>query len=165
MGSKDEDQMMRKLDLRREGMRTLGGNDDDQAAGFSGADAPSLIRANRTAIAAMRKSQFIQTEWKLASHKKATGGLIVFVKRVIRKGIRWYVRPPLVQQSEFNRFVTEAVANLQSLEICRQEAVEQMQSEHARQIAVLEDKIDMLTDALSKAQAALGQKNAGSNRV
>ncbi|MEF3304490.1 FkbM family methyltransferase [Paenibacillus sp. GYB003] len=51
----------------------------------------------------------------LFSHRKITGPLIVFGKKVVRKLLKWYLEPVTIQQTEFNNAVTPAIGRLTEL--------------------------------------------------
>lgn len=46
------------------------------------------------------------------SHRKTLGKIIVFIKKVIRKSIFWYIDPIVQQQNEFNSFATRTLNSM-----------------------------------------------------
>lgn len=46
------------------------------------------------------------THNNITSHRKILGRFIVFIKRVIRKSLKWYINPIMDQQREFNASIT-----------------------------------------------------------
>lgn len=48
----------------------------------------------------------------ITSHRKVLGKVIVFIKKVIRKSIGWYINPVIDQQNEFNSFVTRTLNSM-----------------------------------------------------
>lgn len=48
----------------------------------------------------------IEVEKEISSHRKIFGRIVVFIKKIIRKCLRWYVNPPFDNQREFNASVT-----------------------------------------------------------
>lgn len=48
----------------------------------------------------------------LFSNKKTIGKFIIFIKKVIRKTIKWYVEPICFQQTDFNNAVTPSIGTL-----------------------------------------------------
>ena len=44
----------------------------------------------------------LKSRWEITSHRKYIGFLIVFVKKIIRKGIFWYIDPIVKQQNNIN---------------------------------------------------------------
>lgn len=51
----------------------------------------------------------VSIESPITSHRKWTGRLIVFGKKVVRKFLRWYINPLVDQQREFNGSVTRSL--------------------------------------------------------
>ena len=51
----------------------------------------------------------IPTNDIITSHRRFVGKSIVFLKRIIRKLLRWLVTNPFLQQREFNASVTRSV--------------------------------------------------------
>ncbi|PZD96384.1 hypothetical protein DNH61_07680 [Paenibacillus sambharensis] len=48
------------------------------------------------------------TAFPITSHRRGIGTIIVFVKKVIRKSISWYMNPIMQRQTEFNANVVRA---------------------------------------------------------
>lgn len=67
----------------------------------------------------------------IISNRRYTGRLIVFVKKVIRKLLKFYVEPIAIQQSEFNNAVTPTIGRMTEI-----------QNELINEIASLVDRID-----------------------
>lgn len=62
---------------------------------------------------------------ELYSCRKLVGGIIVFVKRVIRKVLKWYIEPVCNQQTEFNHMTVKAVEEIfESQAICKLECID-----------------------------------------
>ncbi|WP_270406853.1 FkbM family methyltransferase [Paenibacillus timonensis] len=51
----------------------------------------------------------------ISSHRRILGPTIVFVKKVIRKILKWYIEPITFQQTKFNSAVTPAIGRLTEL--------------------------------------------------
>lgn len=143
-----EERMERKLELRLKGKSTLGlysNEDQDEQI-----DKMQMLAANRSALSAMQKAQYMNTEWTVASHKKIIGKPIVAVKRLIRKGVRWYVRPPMIQQSEFNRNALDVIRNLQMLIETQQETIQKLQEEQAELVRQWNEQMAQQEQVLSR---------------
>lgn len=48
----------------------------------------------------------------ISSHRPYLGACIIFIKRVIRKLLKWYIEPICFQQTKFNVAVTEANSDI-----------------------------------------------------
>lgn len=57
-------------------------------------------------INVMLKSRENYAHRHLFSHRKIMGRFIVFIKKIIRKLLKWYIDPIAIQQTEFNNAVT-----------------------------------------------------------
>lgn len=51
----------------------------------------------------------INPYFNIHSHRKIIGKIIIFVKKVIRKSISWYIAPIVEQQNEFNAYTTRTL--------------------------------------------------------
>jgi hypothetical protein len=150
MSSEIESTIARKLELRLEGKKTLGSAKNEATDDQDTVDMARMLVANHTALFAMKKSGFIITESKVVSRKNFLGKAIIIVKRLIRKSIRWYIRPPMAQQSEFNRNNVEVISNLQTLIVRQQEIIEQLQADHEEFAHTLREKLDMYDQVNAK---------------
>lgn len=78
-------------------------------------------------LSAVNNSWDINIETPITSNRRFIGGLVIFVKKVIRKLLRWYFNPPLARQINFNVNITKAFNKL-SAELQKQlEIVPEMQ--------------------------------------
>jgi hypothetical protein len=59
-------------------------------------------------IARLRHQADIDIELPSGSDRPVVGPVIVFTKRVVRRGLRWYLQPIMRQQSLFNHAVLDA---------------------------------------------------------
>ncbi len=62
----------------------------------------------------LRCNWFLNVRGPIVSHRKFIGPLIVFVKRLIRKAIKWYTEPICDQQTRFNADVLRILQSYQS---------------------------------------------------
>jgi O-antigen chain-terminating methyltransferase len=46
------------------------------------------------------------------SHRKVIGKIIIFIKKIIRKSIFWYINPIVQQQNQFNAFATRTLNSM-----------------------------------------------------
>jgi hypothetical protein len=60
-------------------------------------------------IARLRHRAHIQIEVLSGSARPVVGTAIVFAKRIVRRGLRWYVAPMFEQQSDFNHAVLDLI--------------------------------------------------------
>lgn len=51
----------------------------------------------------------------LKSHRKFIGQLVTFIKKVVRKSLKWYIEPITNQQTEFNNAVAPAIGRIAEL--------------------------------------------------
>lgn len=58
-------------------------------------------------IARLRRRASIEVEFHSGSDRPVVGPAIVFAKRAVRRGLRWYLRPAFEQQSSFNHAVVD----------------------------------------------------------
>ncbi|MCM1082008.1 MAG: FkbM family methyltransferase [Clostridium sp.] len=95
----------------------------------------------------------------ITSHRKFIGGIIVFLKKVVRKLTKFYVEPIALQQTEFNNTVTpiigrmtQAVAEIDSEvgELKKEASAVQMLSE---QFKLCSEKIIELDENMNKLKA------------
>jgi hypothetical protein len=54
----------------------------------------------------------ITSDFELASRRRAVGGLVVALKRVIRAGLSWYINPIVHQVRKFNMLVTRTLYDI-----------------------------------------------------
>ena len=58
-------------------------------------------------IARLRHRATIHVDQHSGSARPVVGPAIVFAKRVVRRGLRWYLKPPFEQQTTFNHNVLD----------------------------------------------------------
>ncbi len=58
-------------------------------------------------IARLRHRATIHTDQHSGSARPVIGRAIVFAKRIVRPGLRWYLKPPFDQQATFNHSVLD----------------------------------------------------------
>ena len=63
-------------------------------------------------IALLRGPADVDIELPSGSARPVVGPLVRFGKRVVRRGLRWYVAPIMAQQSRFNHSVLDVVERL-----------------------------------------------------
>jgi len=54
----------------------------------------------------------IESDFELGSKRRAVGGLVVALKRVIRAGLSWYINPIVHQVRKFNMLVTRTLYDI-----------------------------------------------------
>lgn len=71
----------------------------------------------------------------LTSYRKSVERVVIFIKRVIRKLLFWYVEPVCRQQTDFNRTVTSTIGHINETnqELLRE--ISQMETQMATQMA------------------------------
>ena len=65
---------------------------------------------------AIIRSYAVIGEWKITSHRKKIGWLIVLCKKMIRKLLRWLLKPYFEQVNTFNNNVVMALDNIVKLQ-------------------------------------------------
>ncbi len=75
-------------------------------------------------MARLRNMADIRIEFHSGSARPIVGGAVRMAKRVMRRGLRWYVQPIMDQQTRFNHAVLDVVDQLRL-------AQEQHTDEHA----------------------------------
>lgn len=60
-------------------------------------------------IARLRHRAAIDIEVPSGSDRPGIGPAIVFAKRLVRRGLRWYMKPAFDQQSDFNHIVLDLI--------------------------------------------------------
>jgi hypothetical protein len=63
-------------------------------------------------MARLRNMGTIRTEFHSGSARRGVGGVVRLAKRVVRRGLRWYVDPIMEQQTRFNHAVLDVVEEL-----------------------------------------------------
>ena len=63
-------------------------------------------------IARLRTPATVQIEFPSGSARPVVGPAIRFAKRVVRRGLRWYVKPVIDQQNRFNHAVLDLAERL-----------------------------------------------------
>lgn len=58
-------------------------------------------------ISRLRHRAAIDTDLPSGSDRPVVGSAIVFAKRVVRRGLRWYLKPAFEQQTNFNHSVLD----------------------------------------------------------
>ena len=66
-----------------------------------------------TQLGGLRKSALIIVDGQVGSARPVVGRAIRFTKRVIRRLLRWYIKPPFEQQSAVNMGLINALQQLQ----------------------------------------------------
>lgn len=81
-------------------------------------------------IAQLRGPADIQVELPSGSDRLIVGPAVRFAKRVVRRGLRWYVAPIMLQQSRFNHSLLDLIERLRlENERLRTEVEAQIQDE------------------------------------
>lgn len=75
---------------------------------------PIFVRAddNDLGLAGLRHPAHIDTEFFSGSSRPVVGPLIRNAKRAVRRGLRWYVKPMMEQQSRFNNRIIDVLERL-----------------------------------------------------
>ncbi len=63
-------------------------------------------------IARLRTPATVQIEFPSGSSRPVVGPAVRFAKRVVRRGLRWYVQPIIEQQNRFNHAVLDLAERL-----------------------------------------------------
>ena len=63
-------------------------------------------------VAALRNAAEIQIEFHSGSARPVVGPVVRFAKRLVRRALRWYVKPIMEQQTRFNHALLDAVETL-----------------------------------------------------
>lgn len=63
-------------------------------------------------IALLRGPANIQVELPSGSDRLIVGPAVRFAKRIVRRGLRWYVAPIMLQQSRFNHSLLDLIERL-----------------------------------------------------
>lgn len=63
-------------------------------------------------IARLRTTATVQIEFPSGSARPVVGPAVRFAKRVVRRGLRWYVQPIVKQQNRFNHSVLDLAERL-----------------------------------------------------
>lgn len=63
-------------------------------------------------MARLRSTATIRTEFHSGSARPVVGAAVRLAKRVVRRGLRWYVDPIMEQQTRFNHAVLDVVDQL-----------------------------------------------------
>lgn len=84
--------------------------------------------------------------FNIHSHRKFIGKIILFVKKVIRKSISWYVAPIVEQQNEFNAFTTRTLNCMNS----NYTSIENKSNEMQEKSNELQKKINEMENRLKK---------------
>lgn len=63
-------------------------------------------------MARLRSLATIRTEFHSGSARPVVGGAVRLAKRIVRRGLRWYVDPIMEQQTRFNHAVLDVVDQL-----------------------------------------------------
>jgi hypothetical protein len=56
----------------------------------------------------------VNAHWGIASETPIVGPMIVYARRAMRIGLRWYINPIVEQQNEFNEAVVRALHELKA---------------------------------------------------
>lgn len=70
---------------------------------------PSEVGVN---LGVMDRSRIVEAFRPIPTHRKLIGPCIIFVKKVLRRVIKWYIEPLFDQQTRFNNAVTPVVGKL-----------------------------------------------------
>jgi len=68
---------------------------------------------DQTRLGALRKQALIVIDGEVGSTRPVIGRAIRFSKRVVRRLMRWYIKPPFQQQSAVNLALINALQQLQ----------------------------------------------------
>ena len=82
-------------------------DDGTPAVGVLGVDLHEL----RDAVAEVEALRAVSTHWPLTWHTPRER-VLVFVQRIIRRALRWYIAPIVEQQNAYNNAVARALALL-----------------------------------------------------
>ena len=88
----------------------------------------------------INKEWNVNADQPITSHRKLIGGFIVFVKRLIRKCLRWYISPIADQIQQFNSSIVRTLNEIRKYVYSNNETIEVLNSK----ISVLEDMIQSL---------------------
>lgn len=80
----------------------------------------------------------------IVSQKKWYGSIAVFVKRVIRKFLKWYIEPICFQQTDFNNASVSAVMRISSVLDILNQKTEKLNKEHEQYEKLEKEKEEQL---------------------
>lgn len=88
--------------------------------------------------------------WRpIYSCRKFIGWLIVFLKRVVRKCLKWYLEPVCFQQTDFNNAVTPAIGRLTELQQLSIDRMQDLEDSLAKKETEQEQRENELRKSLS----------------
>jgi len=83
-------------------------------------------------------SYVVKSYWEITSHRKYFGNLIIFIKKVIRKGIFWFIDPIVQQQNNINILLKN------NIEKNKKESNDEVIAHLIHEIEKLNEKLDKI---------------------
>jgi hypothetical protein len=96
----------------------------------------------RDAVAEVEALRAVSAHWPLTWHTQRQR-VVVFVQRLIRRGLKWYIAPIVEQQNAYNNAVARALQLLVDSNQQLAAEVARLQQERRVQTAPLDDKINI----------------------
>jgi hypothetical protein len=96
----------------------------------------------REAVAEVETLRAVSAHWPL-TWRTQRQRIIVFVQRVIRRGLKWYIAPIVEQQNAYNNAVARALQLLVDSNQQLAAEVARLQQERRAQAVPVSDKIDL----------------------
>lgn len=69
----------------------------------------NLLEQLMSQLTKLNRSWNISVEYSISSHRKGIGNFIVLGKKIVRKLLRWYIKPIMNDQAEYNANVTRSM--------------------------------------------------------
>ncbi|SFM12965.1 methyltransferase, FkbM family [Paenibacillus sp. 1_12] len=86
----------------------------------------------------------------LHSHRKVIGPFIVFGKKVIRKLLKWYIDPVMIQQTQFNNAATSTFGKLTELVYGQESKIENYQKKQDELITQISHNKEQYKDLVTQ---------------
>ena len=88
---------------------------------------------------------YINPYKNITSHRKVIGKIIIFIKKVMRKLLSWYITPMIEQQNEFNTFTTKVLNSMNekiaNIEASRRTTEENFKNKLQETALIFDDKL------------------------
>lgn len=84
------------------------------------------------------------------SHRRVIGKIIVFIKKVIRKSIFWYIDPIVQQQNEFNSFATRTLNSMNVKLNNMEKEIENIKKDYDNRLEIYNNRLQDYNNRLEK---------------
>ncbi|TDL51862.1 methyltransferase domain-containing protein [Paenibacillus dendritiformis] len=118
----------------------------------------------------MSTIEYLNNQWKVSaekpitSHRKFSGKIIIFFKKVIRKTLRWYVSETFDKQMQFNASVTKTMNELRNVLINMQNASKENQN-HITNVEKMCDTVLTTQNEITKLEEEISQLKYDCNHL